>query len=88
MGEVAAKIKVMPEGTDVNLDELEEEISDKIKDEQLKNIEREAVAFGLEALMLTVVVKDDEGGTDEIEEKLSEIEKVESVKVEDINRLM
>ncbi|RZN61280.1 elongation factor 1-beta [Methanonatronarchaeum sp. AMET6-2] len=88
MGEVAAKIKVMPKNPDVDLDELESAVEEKIDFGSIKKIEREDVAFGLKALLLTVVVPDEEGGTEAIEDSLSDVKDIESVRVEGVNRLM
>ncbi|WGI16790.1 elongation factor 1-beta [Methanonatronarchaeum sp. AMET-Sl] len=88
MGDVAAKIKVMPKSPEIDLNELEESIKKVITMGEVKKVERENVAFGLKALMVTVVVPDEEGGTEVIEEKLSEIGDIESVRVEGVNRLM
>ncbi len=84
MGDVAIKLKVMPESTETDLDAIDEAIRDAI---DVESIEREEVAFGLKALMVTTVVADDEGGTDAIENALSGIDDVRSVEVTDLNRL-
>ncbi|OUJ19402.1 Translation elongation factor EF-1 beta [Methanonatronarchaeum thermophilum] len=88
MGDVAAKIKVMPKSPEVDLDELESTIKELVTMGSVNKVEREDVAFGLKALMLTIVVPDGEGGTEVIEEKLSEVGDIESVRVEGVNRLM
>jgi len=92
MGSVAAKIKVMPKNTDVDLEELTKSLkevsSSKTSSADIKNIKKEDIAFGLKALIVTVVVPDDEGGTENIEDAFKELKNVESVRVEDINRLM
>jgi elongation factor 1-beta len=45
------------------------------------------VAFGLVALFPTVVVPDDTGGTDAVEEAFATVEGVESVDVDSVGRL-
>ncbi len=83
MGEVVAVIKVMPESPDV-FENIKSEVEKTIKAEK---IEEEPIAFGLKALKITVVVKDDEGGTEAIEEKLKHIQGVSDVQVVDLGRL-
>ena len=88
MGKVAAKIKVMPNSPEVDLDELQEELEDALPEgAKINGVEREEVAFGLVALYPTVIVPDDTGGTEAVEETFSEVEDVESVAVENVGRI-
>lgn len=88
MGDVAAKLKVMPQSPEIDLDELEGTIEDEIPDgASVRVFDREDVAFGLVALMTTVIVPDEEGGTESVEESIAAIEEVESVSVENVGRL-
>lgn len=82
MGDVGAKIKVMPKGVETNLEELKQRIEASIPGGvKLHDISEEPIAFGLKALMVQVIMGDEEGGTDPIEDALSQIEGVESVQV-------
>ena len=88
MGEVAAKIKVMPSGTDVDLKKLQEELEKIIPEgAKLHGFSEEPVAFGLRALMVVVKVGDVEGGTEKVEEAFSKVKGVESVSVEELGRI-
>ena len=88
MGKVAAKIKVMPQSPEVDLDALQERLEQSLPEgAKINGIERDDVAFGLVALFPTVVVPDDTGGTDAVEEAFTGVEGVESVKVEEVGRL-
>jgi len=88
MGKVAARVKVMPEGPDVDLDELQERLEHALPEgAQIKGFERDDVAFGLVALLPTVVVPDDAGGTGAVEESFAGVAGVESVAVEDVGRI-
>ena len=88
MGKVAAKIKVMPQDPDIDLDELQERLEDSLPEgAKINGIERDDVAFGLVALLPTVIVPDDTGGTEAVEEGFTEVEGVESVSVEDVGRI-
>lgn len=88
MGKVAAEIKVMPENDEVDLDALQEELEKSMPEgAKINNVRREDVAFGLVAIIPTVVVPDDAGGTEAVEEAFSEIEHVQSVSVEGVTRI-
>ena len=88
MGKVAAKIKVMPNSPELDLDALEDKLEDSLPEgAQIKGFERDDVAFGLVALLPTVIVPDDAGGTEAVEEAFTEVEGVESVSVENVGRI-
>jgi elongation factor 1-beta len=88
MGKVAAKIKVMPQSPEVDLDALQERLEGSLPEgAKINGFERDEVAFGLVALFPTVVVPDDSGGTDAVEEAFTAVEGVESVTVEEVGRL-
>ena len=88
MGEVAAKIKVMPSGMDVDLNKLKDDLTKAIpKGARLHTISEVPVAFGLKALMVVVKVGDIEGGTEKVEEEISKVNGVESVSVEELGRM-
>lgn len=89
MGEVVATIKLMPEGPDMDMDKVKAEIKNLIpEDTELHSIEEEPIAFGLVALNVMVVVDDGEGGTEQVEENLSNIDEIASLEVVDVRRLM
>ena len=88
MGDVAAKIKVMPNSPDVDLDGLEDDLEAALpQGARIRGFERDDVAFGLVALLPTVIVPDDAGGTEAVEEAFTAVEDVESVAVESVGRL-
>lgn len=88
MGKVAATLKVMPESPEVDLDELQHELEAALPEgARINGFERNDVAFGLVALVPTVIVPDDAGGTESVEEAFSGVEPVESVAVENVGRV-
>ncbi|TQQ81523.1 elongation factor 1-beta [Halonotius roseus] len=88
MGKVAANMKIMPQSPDIDLDELQERLEASLPEgAQINGFERDDVAFGLVALLPTVIVADDAGGTEVVEEAFAEVEGVESVSVEDVGRI-
>lgn len=84
-GIIVAGIKVLPEGTEVDLKALEDTIKTTVK---TSKIEQVPIAFGLNALLVTVLLPEGEGGTDPIEEKLRAIPGVSDVTVESAGRLV
>jgi elongation factor 1-beta len=88
MGKVAAAIKVMPDDPEVDLDGLQERLEQSLPEgAKINGFERDEVAFGLTALIPTVVVPDEAGGTEAVEDAFADVDDVESVSVENVGRL-
>lgn len=87
MAEVLVTIKIMPENPDVDMDALSGRIGE-VDGGKLNNVEKEPIAFGLVALIASYVVEDKEGGTDDIENALKEIDDVGNAEVVRVTRLL
>ncbi|WP_292387959.1 elongation factor 1-beta [Methanosarcina sp. UBA5] len=89
MGDVAAKIKIMPESVDTDLAELKEKIKGVIPAgaDLHGDIVEEPIAFGLKALIVALIVNDEEGGTEPAEEAFAKVSGVENVQVVDVYRI-
>ena len=88
MGDVAAKIKVMPNSPEVDLDDLQDRLEESLpQGAKIRGVQRNDVAFGLVALLPTVIVPDGAGGTEAVEEAFTDVDGVESVSVENVGRL-
>lgn len=88
MGKVAAKLKVMPQSPEVDLDDLQERLEVALPEgAKIQGFQRDDVAFGLVALLPTVVVPDSAGGTEAVEEAFTGVDDVESVSVESVGRV-
>ena len=86
MGTAAVKIKIMPSSPEVNLQKIEEEAKSLLEQEGNNiSFEQEPIAFGLKAVHASFGWPE-EKGLDDIEEKLRQIEDVNSVNVIDIRR--
>ena len=88
MADVFVTLKIMPAGVDVNLNELKTRAGKEIlafKGRIIKE-EIEPIAFGLNAVKLTLAYEESRGGTDEIEAKIARLKDVESVDVVDVRR--
>lgn len=89
MGEVVATVKLMPEGPDIDLEQVKINVQTVVDEAaELHKIEEEPIAFGLVALNVMFIVDDGEGGTEVVEEKLSQIPGVSNIEVMDVRRLM
>jgi elongation factor 1-beta len=89
MGEVAVQLKIMPNSPDVDLKGLSDRITSQIADYgRLYSCDEQPIAFGLKALIITVIVEDKEGGTEAVESSISEIDEVESVQVVAVTRML
>jgi len=85
MGDVIVTFKVMPTGTDVNLDELEQKIKEFVKP---TGVNREPIAFGLVALRVTKVIPDAGGELDKVENVMRALEGVGDVEVVELTRAL
>lgn len=79
----------MPQSPDVDLAELEakakEEIIKFCSSQEFKT-QIQPIAFGLKALVIYFVMDEKIGATDALEQKISQLEGVESVEVPDVRR--
>ncbi len=88
MGEVAAKLKIMPEGTDVDLERVRKDIENIIPEGvRIHAVVEEPVAFGLKALMVAVIMAENITGTDALEAAIAKIEGIQSVEVAELGLL-
>ena len=87
MAEVIVTFKVMPEGVEVDLKKLEFDMKEVIsRYAEVGKVEIEEIAFGLKALNFIVVVDENKGGTDIVEDNMRNVEGVNSVEVTDVRR--
>ena len=77
-GSVVTTFKVMPDGTDVDLDALEKRLQKRINPARMS---RQPIAFGLEAILLVKQIPEKDG---ELEKVTNEILAVEGVREAEI----
>lgn len=85
MAKVAVTFKLMPEGLEVDLDGLERQVKELA---EVHSVVREPVAFGLQALKVTVLVEDAAGASDKVEEALARLPGISNVQVIGLTRLL
>jgi len=87
MANVIITFKIMPESLEVNLDNLEKDVKSLIsRYGEVGKIEREEVAFGLEALNFIVIYDEAKGSTEFLEDNIRNVDGVMSVEVTDVRR--
>ena len=86
MGDVLVTYKIMPPGVDIDFEKMKDEVKKRVGDiGKVAEFELQPIAFGLKALVVKIIVKDEGGITDKIEEELSKIEHVQGVVVEEVS---
>ena len=87
MGKVLVKFEVMPESAEYDIEKLKVECANVLKEYgEVAQNDAVPVAFGLKKLMIVLVIPD-QGGVDEMEAKLSEVDGVDRAEAIDV-RLM
>lgn len=81
MGEVGVTMRITPEDMN-NLERLKKNLRNKFN---VKDIKEEPLAFGLKSLKMLVVISDSSGGTDKLENQISDLSDVKNFKVEDVS---
>ncbi len=85
MGDVLITYKIMPTGVDVDLNAMKKEVEEKLNGiAKINDFSEEPVAFGLKALIVRVIVKDEGGISDKIEETLQTVNNVQGVVVSEV----
>ncbi len=85
MGDVLITYQIMPTGVDVDIEQMKDEIKQKIHGVgEINDFREEPIAFGLKALIVRVIVKDEGGVSDKIEEMLRSINNVQGIVVNEV----
>lgn len=87
MGVALIKLKIMPMGLDVNLEDLRKIVVERIEsvDGKVTNFEEQPVAFGLKALIAFIRL-DESKDTSLVENALEGVEEVSSSDIIDFRR--
>ena len=89
MASVVVTLRIMPNNPNIDFPKLESKAKEEIigfcNSKEFKT-QIEPIAFGLKALNILFVMDESKGSTEKLEQKISQIEGIESVEVTDVRR--
>lgn len=90
MADVIVELKVMPKSPKTKLSAVKDAAEKLIAEfgARLVKHEEQPIAFGLKALMLTILFNESKGSTDDLEAKIAVLKDVESCMVTKVGRAL
>ncbi len=87
MAKLVARIKILPEDIDTDLEQLKERIRDRLPaNMSIKTTRIEPIAFGLNSLLVDFSMDEKEGEMDKLEDIVKSINGVSEIQIVNISR--
>ena len=83
MGSVAVTFRILPADAEADIEALETKVR-RALGPALRDLQIQPVAFGLKAIVAMTVIRDSEGGSDQLEQALTALPGVGSVETVDV----
>ena len=88
MARIILVAKILPTGTEINLDDIVSSIKENLKDGiELKRFEKEPLAFGLEFIKAQFTLDDAEGQMQSLEASVKSVQGVSEFEVLNMSRM-
>ena len=88
MTRIILVVKILPTGTEINLDDIVNSIKENLKDGiELKRFEKEPLAFGLEFIKAQFTLDDAEGQMNSLEKTVTDTNGVSEFEVLNMSRM-
>ena len=89
MADVVVTIKALPNSPERNIDELSGKVEEVIKKfGRLYKKSIQPIAFGINAIVISFVMPEGEGGTEPVEEEVKKVNGIGDVQVTDVTRIV
>jgi elongation factor 1-beta len=85
MGNVSIIFKIMPENVEDDIQDLKNRIVQALEPiVKIRGFQIRPIAYGLNAINIAVITKDEEGASDKLEQRIREVKGVGDVMIEDM----
>jgi len=89
MADVVVTLKILPDSPERSMDEIGTKVEEVVKKfGRLYKKTVQPIAFGISALVVSVVMPEQAGGTDPVENEIKKLEGLGDVQVTDVTRIV